>query len=48
MERVVLVVDDEKPILDILKFNLEKEGFKVLGAGDGEMGLNLALTENPD
>ncbi len=48
MERVVLVVDDEKPILDILRFNLEKEGFKVLGAGDGEMGLNLALTENPD
>ena len=48
MDRVVLVVDDEKPILDILKFNLEKEGFTVLGAGDGEMGLNLALTENPD
>ncbi len=48
MERVVLVVDDEKPILDILKFNLEKEGFKVLGAGDGEEGLVLALTQNPD
>ncbi|MBE7041756.1 MAG: response regulator transcription factor [Ruminococcaceae bacterium] len=48
MERVVLVVDDEKPILDILKFNLEKEGFRVLGASDGEQGLNLALTQNPD
>ena len=48
MERTVLVVDDEKPILDILKFNLEKEGFQVLGASDGEEGLLLALTKNPD
>ena len=31
MERVVLVVDDEKPILDILKFNLEKEGIPCFG-----------------
>ena len=36
MERVILIVDDEKPILEILKFNLEKEGFRVLGASDGE------------
>ncbi|MGN1059870.1 MAG: response regulator [Clostridia bacterium] len=48
MERVVLVVDDEKPILDILKYNLEKEGFRVLGADNGEEGLVLALTQNPD
>lgn len=48
MERVILIVDDEKPILEILKFNLEKEGFRVLGAADGEEGLNLALTQNPD
>ena len=48
MERTVLVVDDEKPILDILRFNLEKEGFQVLGASDGEEGLLLALTKNPD
>lgn len=48
MERTILVVDDEKPILEILKFNLEKEGFKVLGAADGEEGLVLALTQNPD
>ncbi len=48
MERVILIVDDEKPILEILKFNLEKEGFRVLGASDGEEGLNLALTQNPD
>ncbi len=48
MERTILVVDDEKPILEILKFNLEKEGFRVLGASDGEEGLVLALTKNPD
>jgi len=47
-QRTILVVDDEKPILDILKYNLEKEGFAVLGAGDGEEGLTLALTKNPD
>lgn len=48
MEKVILIVDDEKPIVDILKFNLEKEGFKVIYAHDGESGLNLALGENPD
>lgn len=48
MERVILVVDDEKPIVDILKFNLEKEGFSVLTAGDGESALQLALNNNPD
>lgn len=48
MEKVILIVDDEKPIVDILKFNLEKEGFKVLYAHDGEMGLKLACGENPD
>ncbi len=48
MERTILVVDDEKPILNILKFNLEKEGFRVLAASDGEEGLVLALTKNPD
>ncbi|MBE7039246.1 MAG: response regulator transcription factor [Ruminococcaceae bacterium] len=48
MEKVILIVDDEKPIVDILKFNLEKEGFKVIYAHDGEMGLKLAYDENPD
>ena len=44
----VLVVEDEKPISDILKFNLEKSGYEVLCAYDGEEGLNLALGENVD
>lgn len=44
----ILVVDDEKNIGDILKINLEKEGYGVLIAMDGEEGLALALSENPD
>lgn len=44
----ILVVEDEKPISDILKFNLEKSGYEVLCAYDGEDGLNKALAENVD
>ena len=36
MQKKVLVVDDEQPIADILKFNLEKEGYQVICAFDGE------------
>ena len=35
----ILVVDDEKPISDIVKFNLTKEGYEVLTAFDGEEAL---------
>ncbi len=48
MERKILVVDDERPIVDILKFNLEKEGFEVLTADNGLSALEFALTQNPD
>ncbi len=44
----VLVVDDEKPIADILKYNLEKAGYEVICAYDGEEGLSAALNENAD
>ena len=44
----ILVVEDEKPISDILKFNLVKSGYEVLCAYDGEEGLNLALSESVD
>ena len=47
-ERLILIVDDEKPIVDILKFNLQKEGFETIEAYDGQTGLNLALEKNPD
>lgn len=44
----VLVVDDEKAIVDILKFNLEKEGFQVNTAYDGEQGMESFRKEEPD
>lgn len=47
-EKCVLIVEDEQAIIDILKFNFTKEGYRVVEAMDGEMGLNLALSENPD
>ena len=44
----ILVVDDEKPISDIVKFSLSKEGFEVVTAFDGEEGLAVFAEENPD
>jgi two-component system response regulator VicR len=44
----ILVVDDEQPIADILKFNLEKEGYEVICAYDGARAVELAFTEEPD
>ncbi len=44
----ILIVDDEKPIVEILKYNLEKEGFTVVTAFDGEEALRMAKAENPD
>lgn len=44
----ILVVDDERPIADILKFNLEKEGYQVICAFDGEEALRMAFSEDPD
>lgn len=43
----ILVVDDEKPISDIIKFNLEKEGYEVITAFDGDEALEKA-EEDPD
>ena len=44
----ILIVDDEKAIVDILKFNLQKEGFNTLCAYDGQEGLRLAREASPD
>ena len=44
----VLIVDDEKSIVDILEFNLKKEGYETLKVYDGGEGLRLAREENPD
>ncbi|WP_102026694.1 response regulator YycF [Salirhabdus sp. Marseille-P4669] len=48
MSHKVLVVDDEKPIADILQFNLEREGYEVVCAYDGEQAVELAHQERPD
>jgi len=43
----ILIVDDEQDILDILQYNLEKEGYKVFTALDGEDGIAIAEREYP-
>lgn len=43
----VLIIEDEKFLSNILKLKLEREGFIVLQAYDGEEGLNLIKTDNP-
>ncbi|MCL5773464.1 MAG: response regulator transcription factor [Firmicutes bacterium] len=44
----ILIVDDEKKIIEVVKAYLEKEGFKILTANDGRNGLDLAKKESPD
>ncbi|MGB3367787.1 MAG: response regulator YycF [Acidaminobacteraceae bacterium] len=44
----ILVVDDEKPISDIIKFNLVKEGYNVVCAFDGDEALKMVYQVNPD
>lgn len=47
-KKKILIVDDEASIQDLLVFNLEKEGYKTITASDGEEGVSLALSQNPD
>ncbi len=44
----ILIVDDEKNIVDILSYNLKKEGYEVEAAYDGREGLEAARTCSPD
>lgn len=48
MAKTILIVEDEKNIVDILSFNLGREGYATLEAYDGEAGLQLALEQDPD
>lgn len=48
MTQKILVVDDEKNIVDILAFNLKREGYTVITAADGEEGLKSFEESNPD
>ncbi len=47
-KKTILIVDDEKPIVDILVYNLQKEGYNTLDANDGEEALNIAFEKKPD
>lgn len=48
MNKKILIVDDEKNIVEILNFNLKKEGYDTIAAYDGENALRLASESNPD
>ena len=47
-KKTVLIVEDEKNIVDILRFNLQREGYETLEAFDGDAGLQMARTRHPD
>jgi len=44
----VLVIEDESDILEVMKYNLEREGHKVIACRNGEQGLSRIRTDNPD
>lgn len=47
-KKTILVVDDEESIMDLLVYNLEKEGYNTLKAYDGITAVEMALKERPD
>ena len=47
-KKTILIVDDEKPIVDILVYNLQKEGYNTLEASDGITAVEIALDKKPD
>lgn len=48
MNKIILVVDDEPDILEMIRYHLEKNGYDVRTAGDGESALKLCQQEPPD
>ncbi len=46
--KTILIVDDEQPIVDILVYNLKKEGYNTIEAGDGITAVDVALEKKPD
>ena len=47
-QKKILVIDDEEDLQKLLKMRLQQEGFNVLVAGDGEIGLKMTEQEVPD
>jgi len=48
MAQTVLVVDDEKDIVELIRYNLAQAGYRVVTAGDGQQALDLARRDRPD
>jgi two-component system phosphate regulon response regulator PhoB len=48
VKRTVLVIDDEEDLIELVRYNLEMEGFGVLSAVDGESGFSQAVAKKPD
>jgi len=48
LKPLVLIVEDEADLVTLLRYNLEKEGFRVMAAGDGEEALLLANEQTPN
>jgi DNA-binding response OmpR family regulator len=48
MGELVMVIEDEKEIRDLVRYNLEKAGYRVAAAGDGEEGLKQLFASRPD
>ncbi|MCI8384426.1 MAG: response regulator transcription factor [Clostridia bacterium] len=46
--KTILIVDDEPSIRDLLRYNLEREGYRIIEASDGMEGVNMALEQKPD
>ena len=44
----ILIIDDEKDIIKLISYNLEKEGYRIISALDGERGLEIIFKEKPD
>ena len=48
MKPLILIVEDEAPIVTLLRYNLEREGFRVIEAADGDEALLQAEERKPD
>lgn len=48
MKKTILIIEDDKNIADLVQLYLEKEGHRVLSAGDGKEGLDYARSTKPD
>ncbi len=48
MNKVIVVIEDEKDIQEIIQYNLSREGYQVLVADDGQSGFNLITKRHPD